>query len=248
MMSDLIEYSQPGYKHANRGHSFILVVIDVFSKMVYTRPIKRKNKFEMAKGIQSILSEFQYFPNTLITDEGLEYYNKDVREVLDKYGIHHYSIKTKMKASVVERVNRTLKERLEKYFYTNKTKKWIDVLDQITSNYNNTPHRSIGMAPSQVTESNSAAIFHKMFPDIKLEVKPRLAVGNIVRVVLDKALFEKGYKQRWTEQLYQIIDVKSTAGRTWYKIADIAGNIIPGIKYFWQLNLIAKHDRELDTR
>ena len=244
-MGDLIEYTQPGFAFQNRQNRFIFVLIDTFSKVVYTRAIKRKDKFSMSIALESMLSELQYHPNTIITDEGLEFYNKDVRKVLDNYGIHHYSIKTKMKSSIVERVIQTFKGRFEKYFYKNHTKKWIDILPQITSNYNKTPHRSIGMAPIAVTENNAPEVFQRLYPDINLEVKPRLSLGNIVRIIKSKTLFDKGYKQNWSEELYKIIQVKSVAGRTWYKIADLSKNILPGIKYYWQLTLVSKDDSEL---
>ena len=239
-MGDLIEYQSNDYKHVNGGNKFILVLIDVFTKKAYARPVRRKNKFDMAIAMESIIADLDHLPNTLITDEGLEFYNKNVEEVLDKYAIHHYSIKSKMKASVVERFIRTLKSRLEKYFVKNKTKRWLDVLPQLISNYNNTPHRSIGMSPNQVTDDNADKVFKKMFPDIHLEAKPRLQVGNIVRKLKQKSIFDKGYKQTWSDELYRITQVKQAAGRIWYIISDIDGNRQSGIKYYWELNLVQK--------
>ena len=237
-MGDLIEYQGNDYKYANSGHKFILILIDVFTKKAYARPVKRKNKFDMALAMQSILDHLDHHPNTLITDEGLEFYNKNVEEVLDLYAIHHYSIKSKMKASVVERLIRTLKGRLEKYFIENKTKRWIDVLPQIIKNYNNTPHRTIGMTPNQVTDDNADKVFKKMFPDLQLEAKPRLKVGDIVRKLKEKTIFEKGYKQSWSNDLYRITKVRQAAGRVWYIISDLDGNRQSGIKYFWELNFV----------
>ena len=240
-MGDLIEYQSNDYKYANGGHKFILVLIDIFTKKAYARPVKRKNKFDMSLALESILVELDHQPNTLITDEGLEFYNKNVEEVLDKFAIHHYSIKTKMKASIVERFIRTLKSRLEKYFIKNRTKRWIDVLDQLLDNYNNTPHRTIGMSPNKVTDDNANKVFNKMFPDIQLQAKPRLHIGDEVRKITEKTIFEKGYKQSWSTETYRISDVKQSAGRVWYIISDMNGNRQPGIKYYWQLNLV-NHD------
>ena len=244
-MADLVEYLQPDYRHANRNYGYILVVIDTFTKMAYARPVKKKDKFSVSKALQSILVELDHYPNTLITDEGLEFYNKNVQELLDNYGIHHYSIKTKMKASIVERFNRTLRQKLEKYFVRNKTKNWVDVLQNFISNYNDTPHRSIGMPPSKVSDSNAEQVFNKLFPDIQLESKPRLARGNIVRFLKEKTIFQKGYKQSWTNTLYKIKEVKQAAGRVWYKLETLAGDQIPGIKYYWELNLVAENDHQL---
>ena len=241
-MGDLIEYTQSDFRHANSNFGYILVIIDCFSKKVYARPVKKKNKFAVSNALRSILNNIDYYPNTLITDEGLEFYNKNVREVLDDFNIHHYSIKTKMKASIIERFNRTLRQKLQKYFVKNKTKRWIDVLDQFIQNYNNTPHRSIGMPPNMVSDDNANQVFNKMFPDLELQSTPRLSRGNIVRILKQKTIFEKGYTQNWSDQLYRIESVHQRAGRIWYKIESIEGNLIPGIKYYWELNLVAAHD------
>ena len=93
-----------------------------------------------------------------------------------------------MKASVVERVIRTLKSRLKKYFVQKKTKKWSDVIAQFIENYNNTPHRTIGMPPSKVTDTNAPDVFKQMFPDLHLEAKPRLIEGDIVRILKNKTV------------------------------------------------------------
>lgn len=239
-MADLIEYLQPSYKHANRNFGYILVVIDTFTKMVYARPVKKKDKFSVSIALKSILSNLDHFPNTLITDEGLEFYNKNVQEVLDEFGIHHYSIKTKMKASTVERFNRTLRQKLEKYFVKNKTKNWVDVLDKFIDNYNHTPHRSIGMPPSAVSDTNASEVFNHLFPDIQLETNPRLSKGNIVRILKEKSIFQKGYVQSWSDECFKISSVKQAAGRVWYELEDLSGNKIQGIKYYWELNLVSE--------
>ena len=237
-MADLIEYLQPSYKHANRNFGYILVVIDTFTKMVYARPVKKKDKFSVSKALQSILENLEHYPNTLITDEGLEFYNKNVQELLDKFGIHHYSIKTKMKASTVERFNRTLRQKLEKYFVKNNTKNWIDVLDQFIKNYNDTPHRSIGMPPSAVSDENSKEVFKHLFPNIHLESKPRLSKGDTVRILKEKTIFQKGYVQSWTNECFRISSVHQAAGRVWYELEDLSGSKLAGIKYYWELNLV----------
>ena len=143
----------------------------------------------MSEGFKIILEKLDHFPNSIITDQGLEFYNSSVQKVFQTYGIHHYHTKskTKWKAAMAERVIRTLKSRMEKYFYQHKTKRWIDFLPQLVKNYNNTPHRTIGMAPSQVTDQNSAAIYKKVFGNTNLKVIPRLGVGDRVRIILEES-------------------------------------------------------------
>ena len=77
-----------------------------------------------------------------------------------------------------------------------------------------------------------------MFPDIELEAKPRLHKGDIVRKLTEKTIFEKGYKQSWSNELFKVTGIKQAAGRVWYIISDLDGNEQSGIKYYWQLNLV----------
>ena len=86
------------------------------------------------------------------------------------YGINHYSIptKTKWKASHAERVIRTLKSRLQKYFVTNKTSKWLDIIRKIVQDYNATPHSSHGLPPQDVDHANRDEVYKKLYPSIQL--------------------------------------------------------------------------------
>ena len=197
----------------------------------------------MAEAFESIFEKFDYFPNSIITDRGLEFYNRQVKAVFKKYGINHYYIKTKTpwKTPMAERVIRTIKQNLERYFHFNKTKKWIDVLPYFVKNYNRRPHRSIGMAPIEVTFQNSKKVYKKMFGDVDLRVIPRLEIGSRVRILQEKTLFEKGYKQNWSSEIYVIANAIQKAGVVWYKLKKLDGTLLPGIKYYYQLNLVAKH-------
>ena len=241
-MADLIQYSQRDYKHANRGYCYILIMIDCFSKMIYARPVKRKNQFDTALAMDSILQGFQELPNSIITDDGKEFYNSKVQAVFRQYGIHHYSTTSKLKAMVAERAIRTIKTRLEKYFYTNNTKNWLDIIGQLVSNYNDTPHRTIGMPPGKVTEKNRDQVFKNSFPDIHLKIRPRLSVGSRVRILKEKGIFEKGYTRNWSKEIYKITGVYQKAGVAWYRITDLSGNNLSKKKYYWELNTISKND------
>ena len=144
-----------------------------------------------------------------------------------------------MKASVVERFIRTLKSRLEKYFVKNNTKKWIDVLPQLIENYNNTPHRSIGMSPNEVTDDNADKVFNKMFPDIHLEAKPRLHIGDTVRKLKEKTIFDKGYKKSWSEKIYTVHAIERSMGFCLYILKD--DDILPRKFYLSELNFVSRN-------
>ena len=58
------------------------------------------------------------------TDKGREFYNKYVQTLVELY-----STENEEKSCVIERFNRTIKEKMFKYFPANNTRKFADVLD-----------------------------------------------------------------------------------------------------------------------
>ena len=241
-MGDLIEY--PLEKYINRGYKFILILIDCFTKKLYAAPMKKKTKEWTADAFESIFKKFDQFPVHLVTDGGLEFFNSSVAKVFDNYGINHYKIKTKSKwkASVAERVIRTLKSRLEKYFKVNGKRKWIDVLDQFVENYNNTPHSAHGYPPNVVYKIPSEKIYKKLYPNRNISILCRLNIGDKVRKIREKSIFEKGYTENWSTEIYRVKSVRQSNSVCWYKIEHLNGEKVPGIWYYYQLSLVAKND------
>ena len=84
-------------------------------------------------------------------DKGLEFCNKHVKALLSLLGVQLYSTENEEKSCVVDRWNRTMKEKMFKYFSTNSTRKYINVLDEMVNKYNNTRHSSIKMTPVEAS-------------------------------------------------------------------------------------------------
>ena len=240
-MADLIEY--PRLKFQNRNYVFILVLIDCFTKKVWTVPMKKKSAQWTADAFESVFKQFDQFPVHMITDRGLEFYNSEVNKIFQNYGINHYSIptKTQWKASMVERVIRTIKSRLQKYFAKNKTKTWINAIQDITEDYNNTPHSATKLPPNEVNSENRETVYKTLYPNSLLKTDCRLKIGDKVRKILQKDIFEKGYTQNWSQEIYIIDKIRQSDGVCWYYIKTLDGKAIDGIWYYYQLNLVSGH-------
>ena len=243
-MADLIEY--PNFNYQNKGYKYILILIDCFTKMIYARPMKKKSKEWTADAFESMFKEFDTFPINLITDGGLEFFNSDVQKVFQSYGINHFAYKTrtKWKASIIERAIRTIKSRLERIFFKQKTNRWIDVLDNIIQNYNLTPHSAHNLPPQEVNDENRDIVYKRMYPFKSLTIVCRLKEKDRVRKIKEKTLFEKGYKINWSEEIYEIKSVRQSNGVCWYKLKSLNNIEQPGIFYYYQLNLVSRHDSE----
>ena len=209
LFADLVDYRM--YDHANSNYKYILVIIDGFSRFAWTRPLKTKTALDTSRALDDILSTIPFNVPFFASDKGNEFLvrNNHLKEVLiDKYHLHTYTLSLKPKASIVERFNRSLKERLQRYFTETRKKRWIDVLENMTNLLNNTFHSSIGMAPAAVTPENSEIIRQRLYgnrPSPKCDLK----AGDKVRIALEKGIFDKGYKQNWSDRVYIVVRQRS---------------------------------------
>ena len=115
----------------NKGVKYLLTVVDIFSKYGWMIPLKNKTGTEVASALQKVFKERK--PEKLWVDKGKEFYNKHVQQLVDLY-----STENEEKSSVVERWNRTMKEKMFKYFSANSTRKYTYILDEFVNRYNNT--------------------------------------------------------------------------------------------------------------
>lgn len=225
--ADLIDMQ--AFSKFNSGIKYLLTVIDVFSKYGWIVPLKTKTGKEVAGALKIIFRERK--PRKMWVDKGKEFYNKDVQKLVELY-----STENEEKSSVVERWNRTMKEKMFKYFSANSTRKYNDVLEKLVARYNDTKHSSIKMTPTQASKKcNENRVFRNLYPDIERDDStPKFAKGDKVRITKKKKTFEKGYTPRWTEEIFTISEIQYTRPIT-YKIADYNGETIQGTFYEQEL-------------
>ena len=226
----------------NDGYRYILTCIDVFSKRAFAIPLKDKRGPSVADAFEKIFSETA--PVLLQTDRGTEFLNSQVQSVFDKYKIKHYwSMNDDIKAACVERFNRTIKIRLFRYMTGRHTKRWIDVLSTFIESYNKSFHRTIrtiGMAPNDVTLTNSQQVADRMYP-VKTETRWKYEVGDRVRISKYKTIFDKGYLQSWTDEIF-VVDVRHPSNPATYGLKDLLGEEIKGRFYEPELQKVTKED------
>lgn len=194
----------------NDGIKFLLIVIDTFSKYLWIKPLKTKNASDTVTAFKAILNESKRVPLSVFSDKGTEFVNKQFKDLMDSLGIVFYQAQDPdVKAGQAERVIRTIKGKLYKYMYSNSTSRYIDVLQNITHSYNNTKHRSIGMAPSQVTPDKEPEVFQHLYPDYhkEKEVKFAFKQGDEVKIQLERTPFTKGYTPQYSDETFIVTRV-----------------------------------------
>lgn len=111
---------------------------------------------------------------------------------------------------MVERFNRTLKQRLFRALTANATLKYLDFLPALVKGYNASMHNAIGMAPKNVTMYNDGQVWKKLYSKKLLGVpaarkrSPKFKVGDEVMLSKVQCVFKKGYLPGWTEEIFTV--------------------------------------------
>ena len=157
LAADLIDMQ--AFSNDNNWIKYLQTIIDIFSKFVWIVPLKRKTGQEVANALSRIIKELR--PSKIWVDRGRQFYTKDVQKLVELY-----STENEEKSCVIERFNRTIKEKKFKYFSANNTRKYVDVLDLLVDEYNNTIHSSIKMTPKKTSrKENENKVWKNLYPE-----------------------------------------------------------------------------------
>ena len=213
----------------NDGMRYLLTCIDVFTKHAWAIPIRTKSAREVSDAFERILGDGKC--NMVQSDKGTEFLNSTFRSMLKRHGIHFYTSENEdLKASVVERFNRTLKTKMYRYFTHVSTRRYLDVLDDLVQSYNNTYHRSIGMTPAEVGRHNEEEVRARLYPPKPKSYKWKYVVGDRVRIAMQRRPFRKGYLGDWSKEIFEIASRLPTTPVT-YELRDLTGELIKGRFY-----------------
>ena len=137
---------------------------------------------------------------------------------------------------MIERFNRTSKEKILKYFSANNTRKFLDVLDLLVDQYDNTIHLSIKITPKEASRmENENEVCRNWYPEFGHTIlTQKCSIGDNVRITKKKKIFDKGYTQRWTEEVFKIYKIQLKIPVT-YKITDYNEEEIQGSFYEQEL-------------
>lgn len=218
---------------SNSGYSYILFVMNTFSKFVWAEPLKTKTGVEVTRAMAKILASTTP-PKNLQVDDGKEFYNASFLALMKKHGINMYSTYSILKASLIERVNKSIKSAIFKNFTIRGNQNWTEDLQAIVTRYNDTVHRTTGMKPKEVTSKDEKRLLRSVYRQTKRVGRSRFNVGDQVRVSKYKHLFEKGYTPNWTTETFTIVRKQATNPRT-YLLEDIRGQPIKGGFYSEEL-------------
>ena len=211
----------------NDGVKYLLVGIDSFTKKASALPILNKTAASTLSAIKLMLNgDLKPKPKFIIMDRGKEFTNAFVNAYFGHENIKVINPNGEHKAAIAERFNRTLQNLIYPYLTHNNTKRYIDVLPDLLHTYNSRVHRTIKMSPNKAEKSENHNLVRQnlgLYYDksISKRKKPRLKVGEIVRIKSQKGAFNKGYRPSFSELLYEITAVKTSLPMPMYSLRDV---------------------------
>ena len=159
-ISDLKDYGPEN----NRGYRYNLVIIENFSKFVWTIPLKNKNAQTKKDFFENILLSSKRKLGLIESDRGNEINNSFFQGFLNRNNIKIYSRNISFGAVFAERFNGTIRELLKKPVFKKKDGNWIEALPKVTKQYNNRIHLSTKLTPIHASfEKKMKDLFTKIF-------------------------------------------------------------------------------------
>ena len=117
-----------------------------------------------------------------------------------------------------------------RYFTHNNTYRYVDILQELVSGYNVSPHKGVGMAPIGVNDCNPFKIWKKYYSQ-GVNRKPfKFTIRGHVRISRDIGVFAKGYVQRWSEEHF-VIESRLRIAPNIYVLRDLSDETLHGVFY-----------------
>ena len=131
--------------------------------------------------------------------------------------------------------------KIYKYMTSISKNVYIDKLDDIADEYNNTYHTTIKMKPIDAKDNT----YINTSKEINNNKDPKFKVGDYVRISKYKNIFAKRYMPNWSEEVFIIKKVKNTVSWT-YVINDLNGEEIIGTFYEKELQKISQEEFRIE--
>ena len=231
---DLVDMQK--YSRVNKGYKYIFTNIDIFSKYAYAFPLKTKTIKEIKSCFQKIFNERK--PKYIWSDQESAFFSKEMLQFFKDNNVKIYHTHSHLKAVIIERFNKSLRELMMKEFVKNNNTVWYNILPDLINRYNNRYHSTIKMKPNNVNKLNEKHIKNTVYNYDITNKKPKFKINDLVRISLKRrTLFDKPTGNiKWSEQLCKIYKINKSNVIT-YQLKDMNNEIIKGQFYTKELQL-----------
>ena len=216
---DLLNMSNQSTEQ-NKGYHFIFNAIDVFSRYAFAVPIKNKSEGECLRAWKTVVDqivEINHFPPTRV-DSDLEsaFMSNSFSKYCREYNIIQHFLLTNSNLGLIENFNKLLRQYIEKYKTAYNKRNWSDVLPDLLHNYNSSYNRNLRSSPLQALngQGHGGSSGITRYIDRRVSEASRfaynrelIAVGDKVRVKLQKSTFEKKTRPIWSSSIHTVTSI-----------------------------------------
>ena len=205
----------PAYKSTNKQYYVIFTAININSRYAYAYYAKDKSEESIIEMLNEWLKNAQTIESVTM-DEGTEFTNSNVKKWFKENNIETFFVlDDSHKLGIINRFHRTLKEKMLKYFIANDNTNWINIIDEIIKNYNNTRNKGIyDLTPKEASKHliqnyiinkaiDKTNTIDKSYED---DVDETFKIGDIVRIRIKSDIFDK-MKKKYSEYTYKVKQV-----------------------------------------
>jgi transposase InsO family protein len=211
--ADLADISRDA--HTNSGMNWLLCVIDIFTRYSWVIPLKNKEAKTVTAAMQSLLENPNERRNTkentiehkkpeiIMSDNDSAFTSRVYKKFMDDSNIelsftdvddlsrHH-------KLGVIDAFIKRLREIIEKYKTAFQTERFIDKIPELNWNMNHRAHSALGGSSPANPNFAAAIALIKDKEDKAAKYLKSFPIGSTVRYVLNRGLFDKGSKPKWS--------------------------------------------------
>lgn len=164
---------------------YILVIQDVFTKMIEIKALRNATGRLISESFRELILNRWGAPRVLLTDNGTEFINNNLRSLAQEYGIHHSTTPPyHPQSNPVERVNRVLKTMIVS-FIDRDHRDWDKYLSEFRFAYNTAHHDTLKMSPAFLNHGHDLKpineIRNKGKGPLTIEMQDAIKWGEIMK-------------------------------------------------------------------
>lgn len=219
----------------NDGVKYLMIAVDVLSRYLRVEKLKTKQATETSTALKRMIKSKQ--PQKLWVDKGTEF-KSSFSQLCQRKGIEIYNTESDTKSAFAERNIRSLKNIIYKHLELKWSYRYVDKLDFFVNIINGRKNRVTKLAPKEVTKRHVPYLISlNAEKSSRLQRTPRFRIGDYVRIAKPDLPFRKGYKQSFTDEVFEISSI-STVNPPTYQLIDANKETIKGKFYEPELNQV----------
>ena len=141
-----------GPMYVERGFTYVLTCLDLGTRRLFIKPIKQKTAANVRDAFHAIVTENNLKTSCVKSDNGTEFQGEFLAYLNERSIKHFNSAPAQPWTNPVERYHRTMKQALFKHELATGKKNWVEPLQKIVENMNQTWSRTLKTTPDEAKD------------------------------------------------------------------------------------------------